>query len=266
MHAFIIHMLQQLCSYSQLHGCPGVGEMQLSNLKSSHPSSMPAGLRSNQHTPHTSACHPRRSVGVLSDRYRVGYTKTPAAKATLSLAGNLLIKNDAEHDVQVSTPNITVTLNTGHSFQLPAGKIQCPTLTIPPSSVVTCQFVADKPGSRPFAGSVQASVEVTDTVQGTPATTVKAPPVSFDFTGATLVTEGDVAVISDFFEAGEGIVQPHSVSGKQPGANMQIGDSRTFAFTGWFGGINTSLCGKELKVCPLFMSDMRQAARQNASY
>jgi hypothetical protein len=194
------------------------------------------------------------SVGVLSDRYHVGFTKTPAARATLSLAGNLMIQNDAEHDVQLSPPNITVTLHTGHSFQLPADKIQCPALTIPPASVVTCKFIADKPGSRPTAGSVQASVEITDTAQGTPATTVKAPPMSFDFTGATLVTEGDVAVISDFFEAGEGMVQPHSVSGKQPGANMQIGDSRSFAFMGWFGGINTSLCGKELKVCLLVMS------------
>lgn len=198
-------------------------------------------------TPVKPASRPVALPAFIAPRYQVAYSKTAAAKAALGLSGRLVVQNEGDTDITISPPNITATLNTGQAVPVPSSLVRCPTLTIPGSSSVTCDFTVTKHGSRPIAGSITAFVEV-PAANGKPAESAKADAVHFTFMNARLVTEGEFAVVSDFFEPGEGLVQPHSVFGKQPSTNLRIGDSQTFMFTGWYGGLDQALCGKELKV------------------
>jgi hypothetical protein len=173
----------------------------------------------------------------------------------------LVIQSEAGEDIEIAPPNITVTFHTGQSSLIPRNLVRCPSLLVPASSVLRCEFSILRHGIRPIAGSVQASVEVKPT-KGRPAgETVKAAPVPFDFINAKRVTEGEFAIVSDFFEPGEGLVQPHSVFGRQPTRDLRLGDSASFKFTGWFGGAGMQ-CGKDLKV---IMSCQHSRAAQHSS-
>lgn len=186
-------------------------------------------------------------VLLVACRYQVMYTRTPAAKAALSLAGRLHFDNDANEAVSIALPNITLELRTGQSLPVPKELVLCPALTVPASSILNCKFSFTKAGIRPTAGTAQASVEVPAT-DGKPAQTLRALPVQFNFTNAKMVTEGEFAEVSDFFEVGPGVIQPYSIHGTQPSTNLRIGDSKAFKFTGWYGGLDQSYCGKALKV------------------
>lgn len=157
-----------------------------------------------------------------------------------------MIQSEAGEDIEIAPPNITVTLRTGQSSSIPKNLVRCPSLVVPVSSVLRCEFSILKHGVRPIAGSVQASV-VVKPAKGRPGETVKATPMPFDFINAKRVTEGEFAIVSDFFEPGDGLVQPHSVFGRQPTRELRLGDSASFKFTGWFGGAGMQ-CGKDLKV------------------
>lgn len=157
-----------------------------------------------------------------------------------------MIQSEAGEDIEIAPPNITVTLRTGQSSSIPKNLVRCPSLVVPASSVLRCEFSILKHGVRPIAGSVQASV-VVKPAKGRPGETVKATPMPFDFINAKRVTEGEFAIVSDFFEPGDGLVQPHSVFGRQPTRELRLGDSASFKFTGWFGGAGMQ-CGKDLKV------------------
>lgn len=179
-------------------------------------------------------------------RYLVTYNRTTAAEAALSLAGRLEIQSEAHEDVEIALPNITVTLRTGQFYSVPKNLVRCPSLTVPASSVLRCEFSILKHGIRPIAGSVQASV-VVKPAKGRPGETLKAAPMPFDFINAKRVAKGEFAIVSDFFERGDGLVQPASVYGEQPAQELRLGDSASFKFTGWFGGAGMQ-CGKELWV------------------
>lgn len=163
------------------------------------------------------------------------------------MAGRLVIRSTADTDTPILLPNITITSKTGQTLVLPAGSIKCPNLTVPASGLLACTFRATHNGQHPTPGSVTASVSV-PAADGRPASTLQASPVPFDFINAEIVTLGDSAVVSNFFERGDGLVQPYSVVGQQPTASLWIGESREFKFSAWYGGLDSSQCGTTLKV------------------
>lgn len=106
-----------------------------------------------------------------------------------------------------------------------------------------CSFSAEYTGDQPLPGSVTASVSVAG---GSASAQAAATP--YDFATAVQTQVGAVATVSNYFESGDGILQPYGVQGQQPPPGLQLEDSRTFEYTALFGNVDASKCGQTWKV------------------
>jgi hypothetical protein len=168
----------------------------------------------------------------------------------LVLTGQLHIDNDdEENDITIAAPRVTIFPTGSDAFNASAGAVRCPRLTIPASGSLVCKVTITRRGLRPLAGTAKATVQTAGSgaARGSsPAFESRA--AKFDFTKAKIVTTGEFANVSMYFEPGDGLLMPDGVYGQQPGEGVRLGDTRTFNFSGLYGNLTASQCGKPLQV------------------
>jgi hypothetical protein len=159
------------------------------------------------------------------------------------LVGELLITNDNDAvddaPITITQPKLYVTGSAGgKKTPLPPKGVKCPALAVPPGEPLLCKFhVAYKGDYRksknPKAGTISATVEVP--AQGdVAAMTFTAEPAPFDFNKSTHETWGDFALVNDWFEPGEGLLDNSmygTVTGYQPPSGLVLGGSSVFNFS-----------------------------------
>lgn len=170
----------------------------------------------------------------------------------------MVVENDGDEDATLSAlPTVTITSQTGQAIPLGNNAVRCPTFNVPAGGHLHCNFTATYKGSHPTAGSVGAVVPLAAGSGEQPAGAaaasqqLKIPPAPFDFTESEVVTVGEFATILNHFLTGADgglLVQPYTVEGQQPSSGMRLGDTREFTFTGYYGALARSQCGKDLKV------------------
>jgi hypothetical protein len=159
------------------------------------------------------------------------------------LVGELLITNDDDAvddaPITITQPKLYVTGSAGgNRTQLPPKAVRCAALAVQPGEPLLCKFhVAYKGDYRrsktPKAGTVSATVVVP--AQGDAAAmNFTAEPVPFDFNKSTHETWGDFALVNDWFETGDGLLDNSmygTVTGFQPPSGLTLGGSSVYNFS-----------------------------------
>jgi hypothetical protein len=195
-------------------------------------------------------------------RFTVTYTRQSTAKPMLVLTGQLHIENeDEDNDVTITTPRVTISPTGSEAFNASSSAVKCPRLTIPAAGEIICKVTVNRRGMRPLAGSIQARVQTAGAEQGS-SQAFDSRAGRIDFTKAKIVTTGEFANVTLYFEQGDGLLKPTAVYGQQPGEDVRIGDSRSFNFSGLYGGLNATQCGKRFQVSLPRDSDLPGSYRQ----
>jgi hypothetical protein len=158
-----------------------------------------------------------------------------------TLSGQVVISTVDTVASGIALPVITVTTNAGRILQMPDSAIQCPSLVVPATGKLTCSFAASYAGQQPNPGTMAAAVDLAGVLI---PITIDSAPVNYDFSGAEVVETGAFGTASNYFEMGEGVLQPYGVYGEQPPPGLKLEDSREFAFIAVFGNIPRSKCGQ----------------------
>jgi hypothetical protein len=162
-----------------------------------------------------------------------------------TLSGQILINTKDRVASAILSPDVTVTTGAGKVFTMPEEAIQCPSLVVPAGGSLTCNFAASYAGRQPMPGTVAASVRLAGVLI---PITLDAAPVLYDFSRGDVVETGAFGTASNYFEMGEGIIQPYGVYGEQPPPGLRLEDSRVFSFVAVFGNVPSSKCGRSYKV------------------
>lgn len=181
----------------------------------------------------------------MSCRYNVTYTRGRAAQIVYTLSGQIMISTKDRVSSAILLPGVTVTTGTGKVFQMPDEAIQCPSLVVPAGGSLKCNFAASYAGRQPMPGTVTASVKLAGVLI---PITLDAAAVPYDFSKGDVVETGAFGTASNYFEMGEGILQPYGVYGEQPPPGLRLEDSRVFSFVAVFGNVPSSKCGRQYKV------------------
>jgi hypothetical protein len=174
----------------------------------------------------------------------VVFTRTRQQQVTYVLSGSIVIQDTDIVGNVIDLPVVQVTPPSGRVITVPSSGVSCPALAVPAGKAkLVCTFAVSYMEKLPLPGSVMASV----TVAGT-SRSVKSQPVKYDFGAATLAEVGATATVSNYFEQGNGILQPYGISGLQPPPGLTIEDSREFTYLALFGQVETSKCNQQWKV------------------
>lgn len=178
-------------------------------------------------------------------RYKVTYNRSRAAQTVYTLSGQVSIATTDKVASAINLPLITVTTEAGSTFRMPDEGIQCPSLVVPATGKLTCNFAASYAGRQPLPGTVRATVNLAGVLI---PITINSDPLPYSFANADVIETGAFGTASNFFELGNGIIQPYGVYGEQPPPDMRLEDSREFSFIAVFGNVPRSRCGRRYRV------------------
>jgi hypothetical protein len=204
------------------------------------------------------------------DMSRLTYTVTYKRRPAYILQGSISVQANptfagtgyGSPAMQIEQPLVTLQ-QAGRTEQLPGGKIRCSGFMVADNNAVNCQFSARIfSESLPPAGTAQALIQIPGR-----GTHVQTPPMQYDFTSVlppnarfsssdqstqflldTMGKTPPTAVVTNYFEQGDGLVLPTGVSGTQPAANSILQDTQSFTYTALFKEMPRELCGKTLQV------------------